>query len=110
MDQDSKLITEAYRKVVANTLPKKSYPGYDHVHWTIVNGEPLDDEMGTTNTGGHSNPHWIDGQIYLIGRDRTGYHRKLEGPLTKEEYLAMKNGLEDELDVSTLHQLGAMRQ
>lgn len=56
---------------------------YDHIHWSIINDEPLCKGMGTTT----QEPGREDGLIYLLGRARDGRHYRLKGPFTKDQFM-----------------------
>ena len=72
---------------------------FDHVHWTIINGQPLDDKMGkTTNydTAKHN------GKVVLVGRGRTGHHHNLTQFVSPQTYLAKLQGL-NIIELKQLH-------
>ena len=87
MNKDTQLLQEAYKKVRDSKMPDYSrYGSYDHIHWTRINDNPLDADMGTLSDDDTSN----DGLVALLGRARDGRHYTLFGPVTKEEYFRIK--------------------
>jgi hypothetical protein len=63
---------------------KKSFTNYDHKHWSRLNDEPLDSEMGTIS--GDTSDLGKKGDIVFLGRSSDGKHYTLYGPITPEEY------------------------
>lgn len=63
--------------------------GCDHVHWSVTNGDPLDDQMGTL-IDSSSEGKEATGKIVLLGRRADGHHHQLYGPITPEQYRALQ--------------------
>jgi hypothetical protein len=55
---------------------------YDHIHWSRINANPIDINMGSLT----DNPSKDDGKIVLLGRGSDGFHHVLRGPMTVRQY------------------------
>ena len=71
------------------------YKNYDHIHWSIVNDNPIDEYMGTTTNLNDSSKN--KGKVHLLGRSRNGFHHVLYGPISKKEYWKVKDKKYSEL-------------
>jgi hypothetical protein len=58
------------------------YRGYDHIHWSEINGKKICREVGTLSQPKSKD----DGKMVLLGRGRDGYHHTLVGPITKIQW------------------------
>lgn len=63
-------------------LRSRYAPCLDHIHWTIINGTPLFKGMGTTHDSQSKN----NGKIELIGRNSSGWHQTIYGPVTQRHF------------------------
>jgi hypothetical protein len=59
-------------------------PGYDHVHFSIINAAPIDGVDGTNSAP----PGKDDGKVVLLGRRSDGRHRVIWGPQTVRQFNA----------------------
>ena len=63
------------------------YKNYDHIHWSIINSNPIDKHMGTTTDEENSKD---TGKIVLLGRTSSGFHHILHGPISQKTYWKIK--------------------
>jgi len=84
----------------------KNFPGFDHIHWSIVDGKPLDSKMGSSASNGEKwcyDQHMVKipikrGDIFLMGRASDGKHYILDGPIDANEYKNRKTRSTNECD------------
>lgn len=61
--------------------------GYDHIHWSIVNSRKiLSPRMGSLSDPANKKD---SGKILLLGRNSTGHHNTLFGPITQRQFQAL---------------------
>jgi hypothetical protein len=98
--KEQTLLEEAYMSIsqqdklapkVGSDKWKGSFAKYDHKHWSRLDDEPLDTEMGKTS--GDITKLGKKGDVVFLGRARDGKQYVLYGPITPKKYKEIYSNL-----------------